>query len=77
MLRRPKLWSFLVLAALSTSHGIALAGGVAASPEQIQPLLIGSEIPELTLTAADGKSVDLRRLTSEQRTILIFYRGGW
>ncbi len=77
MSRLPGLWSFLVLAALGASCGAALAGGVAASAEQIQPLLIGSEIPELTLTAADGKSVDLRRLTSEQRTILIFYRGGW
>jgi len=77
MLRRPILWSFLMLVTLSVCHGAALAGEVAASPEQVHPLLIGSEIPELTLTAADGKTVDLRRLTSEQRTILIFYRGGW
>ena len=77
MLRRPKLWSSLVLAALITCHGAVLAGEVAASPEQIRPLLIGSEVPQLSLTAADGKTVDLRRLTGEQRTILIFYRGGW
>jgi len=77
MLRRPKLKPWLVSAALIASCGAVLAGGVAASPEQIQPLLIGSEVPELTLTAADGTTVDLRSLTREHRTILIFYRGGW
>ncbi len=47
------------------------------SPRDICPLLIGSQIPELTLTGADGSPVDLRTAVSERPSVLIFYRGGW
>jgi len=71
--------SGLVLAAtvaLSVG-GPACAAAAADSPHDVRPLLVGAEVPDITLTAADGKSFDLRTKTAEQRAIVIFYRGGW
>jgi len=53
------------------------AANTADSPLDVRPLLVGAEIPDLTLTAADGESFDLRAATAERRAIVIFYRGGW
>ena len=46
-------------------------------PEDISPLLIGENIPEVSLKNLDGKIVSLNKIVKEKPTILIFYRGGW
>ena len=53
------------------------AGTIPDRPDQVRPLLVGAEVPQLTLTGADGKPFDLGAATREQRSILVFYRGGW
>lgn len=45
--------------------------------EDISPLLIGETVPDAVLTAPDGTKKELKNLTSEKPTILLFYRGGW
>jgi hypothetical protein len=50
---------------------------VASAPDQIHPLLIGAQVPELTVKAGDGSDFDLNAALGKKRTILIFYRGGW
>lgn len=50
---------------------------VADSPEQIQPLLIGTKTPQVKLSTVDGKTVQLKDLISKKPTVLVFYRGGW
>ena len=50
---------------------------IADSPEGIRPLLIGAEIPDVTLATADYQPVVLRETLAGQPTILIYYRGGW
>jgi hypothetical protein len=67
----------LLAAAALAANAATLAGEVAASADRVRPLLIGAEVPELTLTSADGKAVDLRAATKERRAIFVFYRGGW
>jgi len=52
----------------------ALPAGVPGSAEAIRPLLVGNQVPEVTLTAADGSELDLRAL---ERAVIVFYRGGW
>jgi len=47
------------------------------SAEDIRPLLIGSKVPRLTLTAVDGKVFDFNAAVAARPTILVFYRGGW
>jgi peroxiredoxin len=43
----------------------------------ISPLLISEKIPTATLKSVDGATVDLSKALASQKTILVFYRGGW
>lgn len=43
----------------------------------VAPLLIGEKVPELTVLSSEGKSVKLLEVLQKQKTILVFYRGGW
>jgi peroxiredoxin len=49
----------------------------ALSADKVTPLLISSQIPDVSLTSIDGETVNLRNVVSQQPTILVFYRGGW
>lgn len=49
----------------------------AASAEEVSPLLIGANVPNLTLKPVKGEPFDLNAAIARQPTILIFYRGGW
>ena len=62
---------------LGTSSPAKDTPDVAASPEEIHPLLIGASAPPLTLRSGDGKPFDLNTALGEKPTILILYRGGW
>ena len=50
---------------------------VAPTAEEVRPLNIGNEIPDVTVQSLDGEAVPLREPVSEAPTVLIFYRGGW
>lgn len=56
---------------------INIISGVPLKPEDISPLLIGEQIPMISLTKASGDVVDLNQSVAEKPTILVFYRGGW
>ncbi|NJN41614.1 MAG: AhpC/TSA family protein [Flammeovirgaceae bacterium] len=45
--------------------------------EDISPLLIGEKIPSASISTIDGKMIASTELFNGQKTILIFYRGGW
>lgn len=49
----------------------------ASSSANIQPLLIGASTPSVEVHAPDGTATDLTKLVEGERTVLIFYRGGW
>lgn len=49
----------------------------AASPTEIRPLLLGSEVPSVAVRDVDGKDADLRAVVAGKPTLLVFYRGGW
>jgi len=50
---------------------------IAGSAEEVCPIKIGMEVPELTLKTIDGAEFSLNRAFSEMPTVLIFYRGSW
>lgn len=78
-LTRSRLAQSLALAALATllaTQG-ALAAEVFASPAEVQPRLIGSDVPSAMVQRLDGSDADLRELVGKKRVVLIFYRGGW
>jgi peroxiredoxin len=45
--------------------------------EDISPLLISEQIPEVDITSLDGDAVSIMDVVKEKRSILVFYRGGW
>jgi len=47
------------------------------SPEAVQPLRPGAEVPSATVRRVTGESLDLASLVSERGALLVFYRGGW
>lgn len=70
--------SYLIgLAALVFSIKLFAAQSIAASPEQVTPLLNGLPIPQVMLTDATDKKVSLNALVSKLPSVLVFYRGGW
>ena len=50
---------------------------VAPSAEEISPLLIGQQIPSTQITAINGEASSLTDLVKGQKSVLLFYRGGW
>ncbi|MDT0554060.1 peroxiredoxin-like family protein [Urechidicola vernalis] len=44
---------------------------------QIEPLKIGATIPAVEVTSYLGKSKSISKIVSEQKTVLVFFRGGW
>lgn len=53
------------------------AGKAPYSATEIQPLLLGTEVPSVDVFAVDGTAVDLRKLIGKKPAVVIFYRGGW
>ncbi len=70
-----KRLAWLLAGALTAS--VVAQAGAAASPKEIRPLLIGSAVPSVSVRTVEGVEVDLAERTSKQRTVLVFYRGGW
>ncbi|MGA9408060.1 MAG: peroxiredoxin-like family protein [Bacteroidota bacterium] len=71
-------------AAFTIASGVVLAQGqndssgrVADRADDIHPLLVGMNVPDVVLTDVEGKEVKLYSLLEKKPTVLIFYRGGW
>ena len=66
-----------VLIACNTEPSRTAEENVPQSAFDINPLLIGEQIPDVTMTDKDDRQHSLRELVSGQPTLIIFYRGGW
>ncbi len=53
------------------------AGEPVAKANLVNPLLIGSAVPAVTLVDTEGNAVNLATEIQKKPTILVFYRGGW
>lgn len=45
--------------------------------EDVSPLLIGENIPDIALKTTNSKNVSVADILSKQPTVMLFYRGGW
>lgn len=73
-----KVKGFCVLVAVFLWVGATFAEeGFAPAPEGVRPLLIGQELPALTLTADNGDTFDLNAANSKKPLVVVFYRGHW
>ena len=71
-MRPSLLLSTLVLGGLLAAG--AATAEIAPSAKEIQPILVGTEVPDVPVSTLDGESISL---VKDQRVVLIFYRGGW
>ncbi|MEM1248367.1 MAG: hypothetical protein AAGK22_18470 [Acidobacteriota bacterium] len=53
------------------------ANDAANSASEVQPLLVGTTIPSVTVQTIDGEPIDLLEDARKKPSILVFYRGGW
>jgi len=51
--------------------------GLSRNANEISPLLIGSEIPNVSVTDKDGNKTELASIIEGKGTVIVFYRGGW
>ncbi len=63
--------------ALGLLAAVETRAEVAESATEIQPRLIGAEVPAATVRTLEGEAVSLPELVRGEKSILIFYRGGW
>jgi peroxiredoxin len=58
---------------------ICFADGLflAQSPQETKPLVVGTQVPEVSLTDLNGKDISLTQIILNKPTILVFYRGSW
>ncbi len=71
--------AMLAVIVLMTSASVTLAAAndPPESADLVQPALIGSTAPDVTVRTIDGKSTQLHDLLLGKKSVLIFYRGGW
>ncbi|HSR52631.1 MAG TPA: hypothetical protein VLV83_17550 [Acidobacteriota bacterium] len=73
----PALLAILLLGGLFWGTLWAEDGRVAESAQDIHPLLVGMEIPDVSYQKADGTQVSLKELAAQKPIVMIYYRGGW
>lgn len=50
---------------------------VANSVNEICPVKIGTEVPSAMIKSINGNDLDIKEIVKDQKSIIIFYRGGW
>ncbi|QZT37026.1 AhpC/TSA family protein [Halosquirtibacter xylanolyticus] len=46
-------------------------------PKDISPLLIGENIPKVSVKKVDGTDIPMKDVLNSKKSVLVFYRGGW
>ena len=54
-----------------------LSAQIADKAENVKPLKVGETIENTSLRLLDGTQTSTKTLFSEQKSVLVFYRGGW
>lgn len=64
----------VILTLFSTLQHVAQ---VYKTADEINPLTIGTLIPEIEIHSLDERAISIRDIVSEKPTVILFYRGGW
>ncbi|MEJ5351721.1 MAG: peroxiredoxin-like family protein [Melioribacteraceae bacterium] len=71
---------YLILAVNFFISGLVIARGnenVANTAEEVCPIKISSEIPDVKVQTLSGKEISIKEIVKGKKSIIIFYRGGW
>lgn len=52
-------------------------GQVVENAEDVTPIKIGEQIPNIEVTSLEGQKNSILKVVKEKPTVLLFYRGGW
>ena len=66
---------FLILFSFSLEAGDKMP--IAQWADSIQPLTVGTEIPDVNLWTGNGDPVHLKKMIKKRPTVIIFYQGFW
>lgn len=66
--------SFILVLFISSS---SFSQSVPDSPTEVNPILVNSTIPDVTVKSIEGETIPLKSIVAEKPTVLMFYRGGW
>lgn len=72
-----KFFSVILLLLITGCSAASHEKTVAENAFDIQPLLIGESVPDLSVTDMEGNLQSIPDIVSEKPAVLIFYRGGW
>ena len=74
MLNKLKISLLFLLGCTSATY---LSGAVPNDPLNVNPIEVGSMVPEAELITVKGDTVSLSDVIGEGKVIIIFYRGSW
>lgn len=70
--------AFIIMLLIITGNILAKENNkIAKSAEDICPVKIGTEIPSALIKSINGNELDIKEIAKDQKSIIIFYRGGW
>lgn len=69
--------SLFLMAAFAVQLNSQTTENTSGDSKDIQPLLIGAQVPDVQLTDIEGNPVNLLQIAMQMPAIIIFYRGGW
>lgn len=68
---------WMVLIASTVAVQDVSAADFFGSPEEVHPVLVGTEAPNGDLRTIDGKSTTLAAALGHKPGVVVFYRGNW
>ena len=69
------VWMILIASTVAVRD--VPAAGFYGSPEEVHPILVGTEAPDGDLTTIDGSRTSLSAALGGQPGVVVFYRGNW
>lgn len=72
-----KIFWLGLLISLSLYGNTTNGGNVANGANEVCPIKISEEVPSAKLRSIDGNIIDIREVIKGNKSIIIFYRGGW
>ena len=66
-----------ILSVMVGGQSASWAADFYASPQEVRPVLVGTQVPDGDLKAIDGSSTSLSASLGGKPGVVVFYRGNW
>jgi len=72
-----RLFSWAMAMLLLVTGSVQAGDRVYPTPDAVEPLAPGTQVPSVRVETVRGDPVDLREVLRHRGALLVFYRGGW